>query len=739
MNIDKFEIWVHDHLLKNDKIRHAAYGAYQRALYLASSKIEAEGPITKITPDDDYEYLFGYYDKCPWSPNNRFVLSLRVKSAVKTADSSETAALVLIDLKNSGKIIKIAETHCWNVQQGCMAQWLSDSEILYNDFRNGRYCSVILNIITKSERIIGMPVYSVSQDGKTALTLDFTRLHRLRPGYGYSNTEEKTKNHKCPNSPCIWKIDLVSGRVEPILKYTDFASFEPKDNMRGAEHKVNHLMLSPNGKRFMVLHRWFKDGKKYTRLVTCNTDGTDMYNLSDDDFVSHCCWKNDNEILSYLNKNDGGKGYYLMKDKTQEYERCWNQLAMDGHPTYSYDGRFVVTDTYPDRKRIQSLYVMDGKRVTRIARVFSPFKYGGDTRCDLHPRWSRDGKQICFDASFGGKRSVCTVDCRSVTNMTSQITKSTEYPFEPLVSVVIPTHDRDNLLPRAIRSALNQTYSNIEIIVVSDGSTDNTDSIMKKIVSEESRVRYISYYPGKGGNYARNTGIKAAKGDYVAFLDDDDEWHPDKIQKQIDIVAADSSIGLVCCGINSITEGVDYVTEYIPPAEYDSSKLILKKNCIGSTTTVMVQKDIFNKSGLFDEELGALQDYDLWIRICRYTHVGVVKEPCVEYYNYKSSNQVSQFTDKYEKAVKRITAKYRKSVKELSNSDKKERYIWMQLLLAKKCIRNGDPKGARKYVRKSQKYGMTKETVTCWCATWFSPDTVNLVKSKIRKIKYMKK
>ena len=78
--------------------------------------------------------------------------------------------------------------------------------------------------------------------------------------------------------------------------------------MEGAEHKVNHLMISPNGKRFMVLHRWFKNGEKYTRLVTCNMDGTEMYNLSDDNFVSHCCWKNNEEILSYLNKKESGKG-----------------------------------------------------------------------------------------------------------------------------------------------------------------------------------------------------------------------------------------------------------------------------------------------------------------------------------------------------------------------------------------------------------------------------------------------
>ena len=193
-----------------------------------------------------------------------------------------------------------------------MAQWLDQSHVMYNDFRDGNYCTVILDLEDKSERIIRRAVYAVSADKKIALSLDFSRLHRLRPGYGYANIPDRTKNEKCPQKTCIWKINIETGEVTPLLKYTDFMNFEKRSEMEGAEHKVNHLMISPNGKRFMVLHRWFKNGEKYTRLVTCNMDGTEMYNLSDDNFVSHCCWKNNEEILSYLNKKESGKGYYLI-------------------------------------------------------------------------------------------------------------------------------------------------------------------------------------------------------------------------------------------------------------------------------------------------------------------------------------------------------------------------------------------------------------------------------------------
>lgn len=103
-----------------------------------------------------------------------------------------------------------------------------------------------------------------------------------------------------PNTTAIWKLDIETGDVTELLKYTDFASFKPRHEMQeeGSVHKVNHLMLSPNGKRFMVLYRWFCGQRKYTRLITCNVDGTDMYVLSDDDMVSHCYWKNDEEIIA---------------------------------------------------------------------------------------------------------------------------------------------------------------------------------------------------------------------------------------------------------------------------------------------------------------------------------------------------------------------------------------------------------------------------------------------------------
>jgi len=398
-------------------VKKVAKRAYQRSMYAISHKIKSEGNIVRVSPDDNsHEYFFGYYGICPENAAGRYVLCLKADNTWSNVAPPTPAQILIIDTEKDEadpeRVRVLATTHAWNVQQGCMMQWLGpdyNKDIIYNDFRDGKYCSVVLDVFSGQERQLSMPVYSVSADGNFALTLDFSRLHRMRPGYGYSNLPDKTAGQKIPEGPCIWKLDLKTDVVTPVLSYSDFASFEPRPEMRGAEHKVNHIMFSPNGKRFMVLHRWLQGKRKYTRLITANIDGSEIYNLSDDDMVSHCYWKNDEEILAFEVKKGQGDGYYLMRDMMREYRRQWPQMTADGHPSYSPDGCLAVTDTYPNRARIASVKVMKANRFAVAAKVSAPFKYDNETRCDLHPRWSRDGNSVYFDSVFEGHRGLYKV------------------------------------------------------------------------------------------------------------------------------------------------------------------------------------------------------------------------------------------------------------------------------------------------------------------------------------------
>ena len=176
MNIEQA---VNDKLNQFPYVKKGVKRIYQGLLYSVSEKMQAEGEIVKLSPDDlRHEYFFGYYDKSPWDAGEQHVLCLRAKDMRKSACPDETADILLIDAGDNRRYQKIAQTSAWNVQQGCMLQWLGPdfkSRIIYNDYRNGRLCSVIRNIQTSQEQVIDFPVYAVSRDGKTALSLDFAR------------------------------------------------------------------------------------------------------------------------------------------------------------------------------------------------------------------------------------------------------------------------------------------------------------------------------------------------------------------------------------------------------------------------------------------------------------------------------------------------------------------------------------------------------------------------------------
>ncbi len=231
---------------------------------------------------------------------------------------------------------------------------------------------------------------------------------------------------------------------------------------------------------------------------------------------------------------------------------------------------------------------------------------------------------------------------------------------QTIVTTVITTHNRSQLLRRAIESVLSQTYSPIECIVVDDKSTDNT----KEVCDEFPTVHYIYIPPeeSKGGNYARNKGIKAAKGEYVAFLDDDDYWLPEKIEKQVKLIER-HECDLVYCGrtYEIITsEGIQYRNQ-IPGQECTgniSSKIL--EEIFTTTSCTMAKRQKLIDIGMFDESLKFWQEYELQIRLAQYHPFYCVCEPLVVY--RCDINDRQRLTNKYyewRNAVKYIREKHK--------------------------------------------------------------------------------
>jgi glycosyltransferase involved in cell wall biosynthesis len=680
-------------LNKYPKVKKVVKRVYEHAMYAISPKIKCEGNISRISPDDpNHEYFFGYYDKSPWDITDRYMLCMKANDTWSDVSPREKADILIIDTEKAesdpNRVRKIAETRAWNVQQACMLQWLGpdfSSRILYNDYRDGKYVSVILTLKTMREKVIPAAVYSVSADGKFALTLDFSRLYELRPGYGYYNIPEKTKGIALPDTTAIWKVDLESGEVTDLLKYTDFANFQPRPEMKEKDsvHKVNHIMISPNGKRFMVLYRWFSGQKKYTRLITCNVDGTDMYVLSDDDMVSHCFWKNDFEILAFENKKKSGPGYYLMRDKTQKYLHRWPQLDNDGHPSYSPNRCMVVTDTYPSRSRIQEIKIMNGEdnhdmSVRVLARVFSPFKYDDDTRCDLHPRWNHSGTEICFDGSFEGHRGLYKVPVKTEEkkgiNHAGLENAQNAIGEKGLVSCIIPSYKRSDTVTRAVQSVLNQTYSNVEVLVVDDNEPgDEYCKALKnslKVFNNEKRVRYISQKQHINGAAARNVGIREARGEYIAFLDDDDEWLSTKIEKQIAFIKK-FNVDATSCYYTFYKNGQ---LARKGPAYNDDNLLIdvLSRSIqVMAGSCFICKKRCIVQSGMFDESLLRHQDLQMLVDFLNKSSMKVLKEYLVIIHEDSTKNQPSteafinikrQFFKAMEPRMERLTKSERKRI-----------------------------------------------------------------------------
>jgi len=188
----------------------------------------------------------------------------------------------------------------------------------------------------------------------------------------------------------------------------------------------------------------------------------------------------------------------------------------------------------------------------------------------------------------------------------------------PLVSAIIATYKRASLVSRAIESVRRQAYSNLEIIVVDDGSPDNTESVVRAIPDE--RIRYIRHEKNKGLPAGRNTGIRAAKGVFIAFLDDDDEWRVDKIERQLKLI---EKYDAVLCGV--LVDGWRLSIHPHPTISLDD----LRRGSFEPSG--MLVKAAVIKELLFDENLRQGEDWDAFIRIAEDHTVGYDPEPLLLY------------------------------------------------------------------------------------------------------------
>jgi len=372
----------------------------------SNSILLEELQFTPVTPEKKHCF-FGYYDVSPWSSDRRRLLVTAATFIDRLPANGDKLELMVRDLSSSkNEWTTFAITSAWNWQMGCRLQWMpgSNSRVLYNDKRDGAFCSIVRDLDLGSEKLLPMPVFALSHDGRSAVTLNFSRLHDVRPGYGYHGLKDKGESVIAPEDDGIFVFNIDGGAPNLILSYAQILSLLPDARHRKIKLWVNHLFWSPEGRQILIFARVsLPEGGAYTYLFLVDRDGSHPNLLAHSKFISHFDWREADKILVYAEFPGYPMDYYFIdtsSGRITPVAPC--AFDSDGHCSLSPDGKWMLTDTYPNPRTgtysILLLQISTGI-VREICRVKALDGVPVGSRCDLHPRWRSDGRQIAFDAA----------------------------------------------------------------------------------------------------------------------------------------------------------------------------------------------------------------------------------------------------------------------------------------------------------------------------------------------------
>jgi len=362
-------------------------------------------------------------------------------------EPSDAATVAMLDLADGDRLIPLDTTTAWNWQQGAQAAWLGGGDggwIAYNmRAADGRsFFSRLRHVRTGETRDLPLPTYSITDDGRIGLCLNFQRLRYCHPTIGYAIEGEAPRPPDAPDDDGLFAMDMESGATRLVLSLARLAAEEPDPNMEGAVHWITHPVPNPSGRRVAFLHRYARDVSTQLfwsfRLVTTDLEGRDVRVLGGrsspydprritaaelrgtrNQSWSHPYWRDDDHAMTWGVLEDGGH-YLLYPDRARAEPAILGPdcLLRNGH--YSFcptDPNWMLSDTYPDALGVQTLFLyrMDTGIRYNVARFGTDPQLTTHLRCDLHPRWSRDGRMVCVDSAHRGARQMYLVDVSALT------------------------------------------------------------------------------------------------------------------------------------------------------------------------------------------------------------------------------------------------------------------------------------------------------------------------------------
>lgn len=410
------------------------------------------------TPNDNFHYFFGYYDKSPISADGQKLLAHRVDFIDRLPTKKDFAVIGYFDFsKNKKNFIPITKTYSFNWQQGSMLQWLGpdfNSKIIFNNRIDNKFCSQIIDLRTNYVQTFNFPVYAVSSSGKFALCLDYERLYWSRPGYSYPGVVNTKKRAREIENDGIFKLDLESGNLKLIVSTSGVISTQKIDFLDpNFLIYLEHIQISPDESKFAFLFRAISNENLYTKLFISDMNGRNLNGLINSGRLTHYCWRGNEEILSWSGKRNffnairreniffskffiyllpiykklinlikgslksrlantfTGDGYYLINLTTKKMHKInSNLLIEDGHPSFNPKrSNILITDTYPNKEGNLKLilYNLESNVGYIVDTLKSIIEYDNSAlRCDLHPKWSFCGNFLAVDTMNENKRSI---------------------------------------------------------------------------------------------------------------------------------------------------------------------------------------------------------------------------------------------------------------------------------------------------------------------------------------------
>jgi hypothetical protein len=396
--------------------------------------------LTSGTPHNQFHW-FSYYDVPIWSRSGQYLAIQQVSFEGRRPEPGDVMRIGILDVQSDEPVRWIGTSRAWSWQQGALTQWLPTGErVIWNDREGDRFVSRIFDVSTGRTSSLPYPVYAITPDGTSALTLDFARLNETRPGYGYVGIADAHRDEPIAAGEGVWSVNLADGTRRLIVPMVIAAKqivrsghvLKPyaryiRDRLRrlGSQDRAsnaafgrllrpfkfwfNHVKISPSGRRFTFKCRFRHPYQEafHTVSFTCGIDGSDLRILADN--TSHVMWKDDEHLHLWR------EGLQLYRD-TPSGGRHVRQIApdcitRDAHARYlPLRPRSLVYDI-PYGQDVP-LYVFDedsgqnaycGKFSNHAAPI-------AEFRCDLHPNPSPSGRQVAVNSVQDGGRQVYLVD-----------------------------------------------------------------------------------------------------------------------------------------------------------------------------------------------------------------------------------------------------------------------------------------------------------------------------------------